>query len=237
MTLVINDLFHIYSASNQSVPSEDCSFCLSSLKEEDKKVVQLACNHFFHEPCLQRWVRSSNPSSGKCGLCRRVIHSRILKDLRRVCCVDIDVYRTMLKVGAFAGVVLCNLVEVGFVVGSCDYYQESTPQRHFERSVACFSIENRQERKECLEAATVQAKYERTAGMAAFLAYAVIFPLEQVYCALKESENGEEVGSVFLALPPFIKFGWEVVKGSCLLVFNVSRYAVGKLMPGVSHAR
>lgn len=236
MALVANDQYHIYSSNNRSVPAEDCSFCLSGLKKEDEKVVQLACNHFFHEECLKRWVRTDNPSRGNCGLCRKEIHWRLLRDLRRVCCLDVGIFRTIAKVGAFAGVIFCNLVEVGAVVGACDYYLESTPQRYYQRVTACNGIEQRHERRECLDQAAEKARFERNVATASFIAYAVIFPLEQIYCALKESERGEEVGEMFLALPPFIKMGWEVVKGSCCIVYNVSKYAVGVLIPGVSYA-
>ena len=232
MSLVANNQYQVYISSNRNVPAEDCSFCLYGLKdEENEKVIQLACSHFFHEACLKRWVRSSSPSRGKCGLCRNEIDRKNLKDLRKVCCMDVDVIRRIMQVGTFTGILFCNFVEVGMVVGTTEYFQGSNPSRHYQRISGCFRASSAKERERCLEEAVIQAKFERSAAMVGFIAYAVIYPLGQIYCALVDSED-EDADPLYLSLPPFMRLGWEVIKGSCRAVYNVSSYAVKALFRG-----
>ena len=45
---------------------EDCPICLEKL---DGKIGHLECNHYFHEKCLNQWVKKS--TNKDCPICRK----------------------------------------------------------------------------------------------------------------------------------------------------------------------
>ena len=53
----------------ESVEDQDtlCSICFDTLTSRDD-VIQLTCNHMFHNACIRRWIRSN----GSCPQCREV---------------------------------------------------------------------------------------------------------------------------------------------------------------------
>ncbi|CAN1186698.1 RING-H2 finger protein ATL51 [Linum perenne] len=50
--------------------SSDCSVCLSEFEEEDKVRLLPKCNHAFHVPCIDYWLKSH----ATCPLCRANIY-------------------------------------------------------------------------------------------------------------------------------------------------------------------
>jgi hypothetical protein len=68
----------------------NCTICLEELQGSDKKVVSLACKHFYHEGCMEVWlvkeierVCDSGMTSGKiafserCPNCREQIENKL----------------------------------------------------------------------------------------------------------------------------------------------------------------
>jgi hypothetical protein len=49
----------------------ECCFCLENF-DEGVDIVQLPCMHFFHQKCVDDWVRNSGPIR-KCPICSRVL--------------------------------------------------------------------------------------------------------------------------------------------------------------------
>ncbi|RAL12850.1 uncharacterized protein BO97DRAFT_47016 [Aspergillus homomorphus CBS 101889] len=57
---------------------QECIICLEDLESVNvKSYRQLPCQHFFHQPCIDDWLKRPNPS---CPLCRRTF-----EHLRRPC--------------------------------------------------------------------------------------------------------------------------------------------------------
>ncbi len=56
-----------------------CSICLRSLKRG--KVIELICNHKYHEKCLNRWRYPKTKrklSNTKCPICRKTIQEKTI---------------------------------------------------------------------------------------------------------------------------------------------------------------
>ena len=49
--------------------TDECSICLETFKE-DENIIQLKCNHIFHNKCLETWLSHYN---NKCPTCRMEI--------------------------------------------------------------------------------------------------------------------------------------------------------------------
>ena len=45
--------------------NEDCTICLDALKSNEN-VINLPCNHYYHEDCIKRWLNEQN----FCPVCR-----------------------------------------------------------------------------------------------------------------------------------------------------------------------
>ena len=56
-TMVLNNLIS---------SREECSICLEPYQERDK-IVQLTCNHIFHNDCIREWLQNKQ---NNCPLCR-----------------------------------------------------------------------------------------------------------------------------------------------------------------------
>ena len=50
----------------------ECSICLEHYVKNDK-VIELSCNHSFHEKCIKDWMNTNNVSNNNCPICREII--------------------------------------------------------------------------------------------------------------------------------------------------------------------
>ncbi|KAK4754425.1 hypothetical protein SAY87_002529 [Trapa incisa] len=60
-----------YRVRDGLVEETDCSVCLSEFEEEESLRLLPKCNHAFHLPCIDRWLKSN----ASCPLCRSIISS------------------------------------------------------------------------------------------------------------------------------------------------------------------
>ncbi|XP_050222018.1 RING-H2 finger protein ATL52-like [Mercurialis annua] len=61
------------------VEGTDCSVCLSEFQENDRLRLLPKCNHAFHLPCIDTWLKSH----ASCPLCRSHIASAVILPLQR----------------------------------------------------------------------------------------------------------------------------------------------------------
>ena len=50
----------------------ECSICLEPYVKNDK-VMELSCNHSFHEKCIKDWMDTNNSGNNNCPICRENI--------------------------------------------------------------------------------------------------------------------------------------------------------------------
>lgn len=48
-----------------------CSICLTSIKPEERSMIELSCGHSFHRSCLRDWFDSSDSYKHTCPNCRK----------------------------------------------------------------------------------------------------------------------------------------------------------------------
>lgn len=66
--LILNELPVMELDEDKLIKYHKCSICLEdfTLKE---KVINLACNHFYHENCIKEWFKKQNT----CPLCQQLV--------------------------------------------------------------------------------------------------------------------------------------------------------------------
>lgn len=60
-----------YPRVNAQNTTTQCSICLENFREE-QEMIQLPCEHVFHENCIRRWLERNN----NCPYCRRTLFER-----------------------------------------------------------------------------------------------------------------------------------------------------------------
>ncbi|CAH8360046.1 unnamed protein product [Eruca vesicaria subsp. sativa] len=72
-TLIKSIRVYRYKKGDGLVESSDCSVCLSEFQENEKLRLLPECNHAFHVPCIDTWLKSHS----NCPLCRAFIAGRV----------------------------------------------------------------------------------------------------------------------------------------------------------------
>ncbi len=68
------------SALARREEDQDCIICLLDYAPTDK-VIEFNCKHYFHEKCIQEWVKTSG--NNQCPVCREPIDRNIIERIPR----------------------------------------------------------------------------------------------------------------------------------------------------------
>jgi len=64
------------------IPTEECTICMT-VPKPNEKIIQLECKHYFHKPCLKRWINTSikDDYTFTCPTCRAISFCYPKKDI------------------------------------------------------------------------------------------------------------------------------------------------------------
>ncbi|MFT4552317.1 MAG: hypothetical protein ACI9S8_000942 [Chlamydiales bacterium] len=219
--------FAIYgNGTNLLVPSSECSICLDSLKVVDQKIAKLACDHFFHFPCLKKWIRTPTPASKLCPCCRHEIDEELIGRMSTIIERFVRDNHNRIKCAAY-----CSLVVVigglaigeyfGMMAGANALGHDALNRQHTYLE-ACKEIQDEHQRQACLHSSDPTAKFEMTT--ANFIQPAYIVALVWRGCSRRRRENPPTGVSAYL--PPILGCVWKGAAVSGNAVYQIGRATV-----------
>jgi hypothetical protein len=76
VTLSEDEFNKLYILDDKSViNNKQCNICLENLKDEEldeKKLIQLKCNHIYHKDCIKEWLTKQSTKCPSCRFCCRI---------------------------------------------------------------------------------------------------------------------------------------------------------------------
>lgn len=219
--------FAIYdSGSNDLVPDGDCSICIDSLKESDKKVIKLACEHFYHYPCLKEWIRTPTPASKLCPTCRNEMDEDLINRMSTMFERFVRDNQNRLKCGAYCGlIILISGLAVGEywgVMAGANALGHDALNRQHSYLEACKEIQDEHQRQLCLHSSDPTAEFEM--ATANLIQPAYIVALLWRGCSRRRGENPPTGVSAFL--PPILGCVWKGAAVTGNAIYQIGRVTV-----------
>jgi hypothetical protein len=195
--------FFIFSKGTDSlVPISDCSICFETLQDADKRIIKLACEHFFHLECLSQWVRTSAPTSHQCPICRTDIDQEVILRMSTVFERFYRTHQRKIRCAAYCGVILAVggilYTEFYFVMSGASALANDAENKQHAFLEHCKTIEDKIKREICHHTIDDTAAYEM--NLARFVQPVYLIALVWKNCARRRNLNRRL--TVSAALPP-----------------------------------